>query len=101
MTATLTTVANGKVVYFHYTLTNPEGEVLDQSEAETPLAYLHGAGNIVPGLEQQLLGRHVGDEFVAIVAPEEWDFEEEDEDEDLDDEDGEEGDEDEDEEAPN
>jgi FKBP-type peptidyl-prolyl cis-trans isomerase SlyD len=71
VSAILTTVANGKVVYFHYTLTNPEGEVLDQSEAETPLAYLHGAGNIVPGLETALLGRHVGDEFVAIVSPEE------------------------------
>ena len=42
----MTAIANNHVVSFHYTLTNAEGETLDQSQGE-PLAYLHGAGNII------------------------------------------------------
>jgi FKBP-type peptidyl-prolyl cis-trans isomerase SlyD len=65
------TVAAGKVVHMHYTLTSPEGEVLDSSEGREPLAYLHGASNIVPGLERQLTGLAVGDHVDAVVPPEE------------------------------
>ena len=64
------TIADGLVVAFHYTLRNGEGEVIDQSQAE-PLWYLHGASNIVPGLEKQLVGKTVGDEIEAVVPPEE------------------------------
>ena len=46
------------VVSIDYTLTDSEGEILDQSEAGAPLVYLHGADNIIPGLEAALtLGR--------------------------------------------
>ena len=45
-----------KVVTLHYTLKDIKGEVLDSSEGETPLSYLHGAQNIVPGLEKALEG---------------------------------------------
>ncbi|RAL20930.1 peptidylprolyl isomerase [Lujinxingia litoralis] len=62
-------VADNKVVAFHYTLTNSEGEVLDTSEDNGPLAYLHGASNIVPGLEKQMTGKKVGDAFKAEVTP--------------------------------
>lgn len=62
-------VADDKVVIFHYTLTDKEGEVLDSSEGQEPMAYLHGAGNIVPGLESQMTGKKVGDAFKAEVAP--------------------------------
>ena len=65
------TVVAGKVVKMHYTLTNAEGEVLDSSQGRDPLAYLHGASNIVPGLERQLSGLAVGDHVDAIVQPEE------------------------------
>lgn len=51
----------------HYTLTSPEGEVLDSSQGKEPLAYLHGHGNIIPGLEKQLEGKAVGDKLVAEV----------------------------------
>lgn len=63
-------VRDGKVVIFNYTLRNEEGEVLDASEPGDPMAYLHGAENIVPGLEEQMGGRVVGDRFTAIVPPE-------------------------------
>ncbi len=61
----------GKVVFFHYTLTDETGEVIDSSEGAEPLPYLHGAGNIVPGLERQMVGKCVGDRFEAVVPPEE------------------------------
>lgn len=64
------TVAPGKVVLFHYTLTNDTGEILDQSEENEPMPYLHGADNIVSGLEKQMEGHQVGDKFRATVAPE-------------------------------
>ena len=62
-------IANGHVVTMHYTLKNERGEVLDSSEGQDPLAYLHGAGNIVPGLEAQLAGKAVGSKLDAVVAP--------------------------------
>ncbi|MBJ95926.1 MAG: peptidylprolyl isomerase [Rickettsiales bacterium] len=55
---------------FHYLLKNSEGEVLDSSDGADPLVYLHGAGNIVPGLEEELLGKTVGDKMSVIVPPE-------------------------------
>ena len=61
-----TAIANDHVVSFHYTLTNAEGETLDQSQGE-PLAYLHGAGNIIPGLEKALEGKNLGDKFTVNV----------------------------------
>ncbi len=65
-------IADGKVVAFHYTLTNDDGETLDASHTRgEPLAYLHGSSNIVPGLEKQLTGLDVGAKFVAVVPPEE------------------------------
>ena len=49
-------IADKTVAAFHYTLTSDEGEVMDSSEGQEPLFYLHGAGNIVPGLEKTLEG---------------------------------------------
>ena len=62
----MTVIANDLVVSFNYKLTNAEGETLDQSQGE-PLVYLHGAGNIIPGLEKALLGKTVGDKFTVTV----------------------------------
>lgn len=66
----MSTVADGKVVLFHYTLTDDDGAVLDTSrDRGEPMPYLHGARNIVPGLESQMTGRSVGDRFDAAVPP--------------------------------
>lgn len=64
-------IADRNVVSFHYTLTNDGGDVLDSSREREPLAYLHGAGNIVPGLEKALSGREPGDAFKVDVEPQE------------------------------
>lgn len=59
-----------KVVSFDYILTDDSQQVLDSSEGGEPLAYLHGAGNIIPGLEDSLEGRSLGESFTVTVAPE-------------------------------
>jgi FKBP-type peptidyl-prolyl cis-trans isomerase SlyD len=64
-------IAERCVASFHYTLTNAEGEVIDSSSGRGPLTYLHGAGNIVPGLERVMAGKQAGDRFEVVVAPEE------------------------------
>jgi len=62
-------IAKNKVVYIDYTLTNNDGEVLDSCEGGEPLAYLHGADNIIPGLEKELEGRKAGDSLKVSIAP--------------------------------
>lgn len=60
-------IANDLVVSMHYTLTDDEGATIDSSEGQEPLAYLHGAGNIIPGLEKALEGKVVGDSLQVRV----------------------------------
>lgn len=57
------------VVGLDFVLTDDDGEVIDSSEGE-PLTYLHGHGQLVPGLEQALDGHLQGDAFEVTVAPE-------------------------------
>lgn len=53
----------------HYLLTDADKNVLDSSQGREPLAYIHGLGNIIPGLEKQLTGMQVGDKVNAVVEP--------------------------------
>lgn len=62
-------ISESRVVLMHYTLTNNRGEVLDSSSGREPLAYLHGAGNIIPGLEKALEGKQAGDKLKVAVEP--------------------------------
>jgi len=59
------------VALIQYTLKSDDGEVIDTSVGTDPLVYLHGHGNIVPGLEQALAGKKIGDKLSVRVAPEE------------------------------
>lgn len=63
-------IAENMAVSIHYTLTNISGETLDSSVGNEPLVYLHGSGNIIPGLENALKGKAAGDKFDVTVAPE-------------------------------
>lgn len=63
-------ISENSVVSIDYVLTDPEGEVLDRSEEGSPLTYLHGANNIIPGLESALAGKAVGESLRVEVAPE-------------------------------
>jgi FKBP-type peptidyl-prolyl cis-trans isomerase SlyD len=62
-------IGQDSVVTFHYTLKDDAGQVIDQSSPADPLAYLHGHGNIVPGLERELTGRDAGDKLSVTVLP--------------------------------
>jgi len=62
-------VSENAVVVIDYTLTDNEGEVIDSSEGAGPLAYLHGMGNIITGLEEALLGKEAGDNVNASIEP--------------------------------
>lgn len=60
------TVTKDKVVSIEYTLKDSDGNVLDASNGK-PLAYLHGHGQIIPGLEKALEGKNVGDKLTVTV----------------------------------
>lgn len=62
-------VAKHKVVLIDYTLTDESGAVLDSSQGAEPLAYIHGIGNIIPGLEEALEGKSAGDALQVSVPP--------------------------------
>jgi FKBP-type peptidyl-prolyl cis-trans isomerase SlyD len=62
-------IAANKAVSIDYTLTNDAGEVIDSSAGGAPLVYLHGAGNIIGGLENALVGKQAGDELDVSVEP--------------------------------
>jgi FKBP-type peptidyl-prolyl cis-trans isomerase SlyD len=63
-------IARNRVVSIHYTLRDEQGAVIDSSGGRGPLAYLHGKGNLIPGLEQALDGKSAGDRLDVTVLPE-------------------------------
>lgn len=67
----MSTIKEGVVVGMHYLLKNSKGEELDRADALNPFYYLHGFGNIVPGLEIALGGLKVGDLREVVVVPSE------------------------------
>jgi FKBP-type peptidyl-prolyl cis-trans isomerase SlyD len=61
-------IKQDSVVIFHYTLSDADGHVIDRSGSGEPLAYLHGHGNLVPGLERELEGHDAGEKLDVHVA---------------------------------
>ena len=61
--------AKDQVVSFHYTVRDDKQVVIDSSTTSGPLEYLHGYGQIIPGLESALAGKKVQDKIVVEVAP--------------------------------
>jgi FKBP-type peptidyl-prolyl cis-trans isomerase SlyD len=62
-------IEKNRVVRLDYTLRDELGAVLDSSSGRGPLSYLHGKGNIIPGLEQALAGKSAGDKLDVTVPP--------------------------------
>lgn len=63
-------IADKMVVTLDYTLTDNAGNVIDKTDGSGDFAYLHGAGNIIPGLESELAGQAVGASLQVTVSPE-------------------------------
>ncbi len=60
------------VVRFHYRLselTSAGPQFLEQSHEGEAMAYLHGAGAVIPGIEKAMQGRQQGDEFEVTLKP--------------------------------
>lgn len=67
-------ISLNKVVSFHYQLYRVEdgerGKLLEESASDQPLVYLHGHQNIIPGLEDAMVGKKAGDKFQVSLEPE-------------------------------
>lgn len=57
-----------KVAVINYTLTDDDGKIIDESD-DGSFSYLHGARNIIPGLEKELETRQSGDKLKITVEP--------------------------------
>ena len=62
-------IGDKMVVNMHYKLTDNDGNIIDSSEGGEPLAYLHGGGSIIPGLENALVGKTEGSSMQVKVEP--------------------------------
>ncbi len=62
------TVQDGVVVSMEYTL-HVDGELLDTSDGQGPLQFLAGYGNIISGLESEMMGMKIGDSKAVVVQP--------------------------------
>jgi FKBP-type peptidyl-prolyl cis-trans isomerase SlyD len=63
-------ISDNSVVTFHYSLADEQGQLIESSEGSQPVAYLHGHGQIIPGLESAMHGKNSGDNFSVQLAPE-------------------------------
>jgi FKBP-type peptidyl-prolyl cis-trans isomerase SlyD len=64
-------IGEGSVVVFDYVMTDEGGEVIDRGSGPSAMAYIHGHGQMMPGVEKALEGKTVGDRVQAVVPPEE------------------------------
>lgn len=62
-------ISKNKVASIHYTLRDNQGTVIDSSEGREPLNYLHGAGNLILGMEEGLEGKAKGDKLKLKIEP--------------------------------
>jgi FKBP-type peptidyl-prolyl cis-trans isomerase SlyD len=62
-------IHEGAVVSIEYTLADDAGKIIDSNVGKDPLSYIHGAGQIVRGLERELNGLKVGDQKKVQVTP--------------------------------
>lgn len=63
-------IQSGSIVKLQYTLKDADGVVLDSNKEKEPATFTHGQGQIVPGLEEALMGMRAGDEKHVTVKPE-------------------------------
>ena len=58
-----------KVVQFTYKMTDTDNNILEDSTDMMPMAYLHGHGGLLPGLEKAMAGHLVADQFEVTLEP--------------------------------
>ncbi len=68
--ATAPAIEKGSRVQIEYTLKDEAGKLLESNKGATPLNYVQGEQQLIPGLERELIGMHPGDEKKIVVKPE-------------------------------
>ena len=63
-------IAANSLVSIHYTLTRPDGDIIESSRDGDALTYIHGTDALVPGLEREMEGKSAGDRVIVSVKPE-------------------------------
>lgn len=63
-------ITKNTVASIHYTLRDNEGTIIDSSDGRDPLHYLHGAGNLIVGMEEGLEGKSKGEKLNLKISPE-------------------------------
>nr|NQU90475.1 peptidylprolyl isomerase [Bacteroidota bacterium] len=63
-------IQKDKVVSMHYTLKDDNGTILDSSVGKQTLNYIHGHGNLIPGLEDELEGKVKEVKLNVTIPPE-------------------------------
>ncbi len=63
-------IEKGKTISFEYTLTLEDKEIIDTNVGAEPLTFTHGSSQIIPGLEDQMVGMKAGDTKTVTVNPE-------------------------------
>lgn len=62
-------IQNGSTVNVHYTGKLTNGEVFDSSEGKAPISFVVGSGQIIPGFENAIIGKNVGDKVTVNIQP--------------------------------
>ena len=63
-------IEKNKVVAFHYSLTDGDGNQVETNIDDEPMIYLHGGyRNLLPRLEEQLAGKDKGEEVRVTLPP--------------------------------
>ena len=63
-------ISEHKVITLNYEVVDDQGQLIDRSEEGGPLAYIHGTGQLIPGLVTALADRDQGDKISVDVPPE-------------------------------
>jgi len=63
-------IQNGDTVKVHYTGRLKDGKVFDSSRGGEPLEFTLGAGQLIPGFEEAMIGREPGETVTAGITPE-------------------------------
>lgn len=70
MTFPTLTVEDGMVVHLRYEMRLEDGESVSGDDGPETVTYLHGEGELMPGLEESLYGMHIGEEKEVVLSPE-------------------------------
>lgn len=63
-------VEQNTVVTFHYTIKDEAHTLLETSDDNEPITYLHGSEGVLPALQEAMLGKTLNDQITVTLPPE-------------------------------